>query len=108
MKLLNQLNEKDIEFEREKNKFIEEYVEKYKKKIMNYLKINDELTNKNKKTCSKYLELKTEKDRLVFKCNILKKEFDYKKEQISNKEIKNLKVKKENDNFNKIIKSLKT
>ena len=38
MKLLNQLNEKDIEFEREKNKYIEEYVEKYKKKIMNYLK----------------------------------------------------------------------
>ena len=56
----------------------------------------------------KYLELKSEKDRLVFKCNILKKEFDYKKEKISNKEIKNLKVKKENDNFNKIIKSLKT
>ena len=38
MKELNQLNEKDIEFEREKNKYIEEYVEKYKKKIMNYLK----------------------------------------------------------------------
>ena len=56
----------------------------------------------------KYLELKTEKDRLVFKCNILKKEFDYKKEQISNKEIKNLKVKKENDNLNTIIKILKT
>ena len=38
MKELNQLNEKDIEFEREKNKYIEEYVEKYKKKIMIYLK----------------------------------------------------------------------
>ncbi len=36
MKLLNQLNEKDIEFER--NKYIEEYVEKYKKKVMNYVK----------------------------------------------------------------------
>ena len=49
MKLLNQLNEKDIEFEREKNKYIEEYVEKYKKNELR--KINDELTNKNKKTC---------------------------------------------------------
>ena len=107
MKVLNNLNEKNNEFEIEKNKFIEEHLQKYKIEINELRKINDELTNKNKKTCSKYLELKSEKDRLVFKYNILKKEYDYKKEQISHKEIKNLKVIKENENLNKMIKTLK-
>jgi len=107
MKVLNNLNEKNAEFEIEKNKFVEEHIEKYKIEINELRKINEDLTNKNKKISQKFLELKSEKDRLVFKYNILKKEYDYKKEQISNKEIKNLKVIKENENLNKMIKSLK-
>jgi hypothetical protein len=108
MKVLNNLNEKNNEFEKEKNKFIEEHVQKYKLENNELRKANEELTNKNKKISLKFLELKSEKDRLAFKYNILKKEYDYKKEQISNREIKNLKVIKENENLNKMIKTLKT